>query len=70
MLYIGRQTEASGASMKRLDDFKRNAEECRQLARRMPPDQRDQLLEMAEQWDQLAKDREGVLASLDASEET
>ncbi|HSV03591.1 MAG TPA: hypothetical protein VLI41_10340 [Phenylobacterium sp.] len=44
--------------MKRLDDYRRNAEDCRELARRMPPDQQRQLLEMAEQWDRLRVQRE------------
>ena len=48
--------------MKRLDDYRRNAKDCRELARRMPPDQRKQLLEMAEQWEQLAAERELMLA--------
>lgn len=48
--------------MKRLDDYKRNAKDCRDLARRMPPDHRKQLLEMAEQWEELAVERELMLS--------
>ena len=45
--------------MKKASEYRKHAQECRALARRMAHgDQRDQLLEMAEIWDKLAKQRE------------
>lgn len=46
--------------MQKSSDYRRNAEECRKLARAMgaPDDQRDQLLRMAETWEALATERE------------
>lgn len=43
--------------------FREHAAECRRLAARArEPDMRDALVMMAETWDSLAADREGVLA--------
>lgn len=45
--------------MKKASEYQRHAEECRVLARAMKDGpQREQLLEMARNWDQMAKDRE------------
>jgi len=44
--------------MRRDTDDCGNAEACRRLARRMPPAQREQLLDMARQWDWIALQRE------------
>jgi hypothetical protein len=46
--------------MHKASDYRRNAEECRKLARAMgaPDEQRDQLLRMAETWEALAAERE------------
>ncbi|HZH53547.1 MAG TPA: hypothetical protein VEZ16_16905 [Microvirga sp.] len=44
--------------MKKASEYRRHAEECRVLARQMPEGpQREQLLEMARTWDNLAQDR-------------
>jgi hypothetical protein len=44
--------------MKKASEYLKHAEECRALARRMENgEQRDQLLKMAETWDQLAQQR-------------
>ena len=43
--------------MRRIDDYQHNARQCRELARSMPPAHRDQLLDMARQWEQLAAER-------------
>jgi len=47
--------------MRRVEDFKDNAKECRKLASRMPPAQREQLLQMAKQWEEVAIERERTL---------
>jgi hypothetical protein len=44
--------------MKKASEYRQHAEECRVLARRMAPgEHRDQLLEMAATWDNLATER-------------
>jgi len=44
--------------MKKASEYRAHAEECRQLASAMElGEQRDQLLEMAANWDKLAKER-------------
>jgi hypothetical protein len=47
--------------MKKASEYRRHAAECRQLAGLMDGEQRDQLLEMAATWDQLAEERERLL---------
>ncbi|MCR5875038.1 hypothetical protein LRS10_13120 [Phenylobacterium sp. J426] len=37
-------------------DYRRNAQECRKLAARMPPAHKQQLLEMARQWEAMAEE--------------
>lgn len=45
--------------MKKASQYRKHAEECRALAKQVPEGpQRDQLLEMARTWDNLAKDRD------------
>jgi hypothetical protein len=47
-----------GAGMKKASEYREHAEQCRVLAKSMPPgEQRDQLLEMAATWDRLAIER-------------
>jgi hypothetical protein len=48
--------------MRRVSDFLENARACRELARRMPSDQRETLLRMAEQWELIATERRRELA--------
>ena len=49
--------------MRKSSEYRKNADECRGLARKMQrADQREQLLRMAETWDQLAADREGLIS--------
>lgn len=47
--------------MRRVDDYRRNARECRDLAAKMPAAVRDHLLAMARQWDTIAEERERYL---------
>jgi hypothetical protein len=49
--------------MERVIDYRRHAEECRSMAgRARSPDEKQMLLNMAESWESLAKDRERTLA--------
>ena len=44
--------------MKKAEEYRQNAKECRDLTRGMEAgEQRDQLLEMAETWERLAEER-------------
>jgi 2-oxo-4-hydroxy-4-carboxy--5-ureidoimidazoline (OHCU) decarboxylase len=44
--------------MKKASEYRQHAEECRALAVQMDrPEQRDQMLAMAEHWEKLAADR-------------
>lgn len=48
--------------MKKASEYRRHAEECRALAERMQSgEQRDQLLEMAETWENLAAERAALV---------
>ncbi|WP_114947280.1 hypothetical protein [Microvirga calopogonii] len=48
--------------MKTAADYRKHAEECRVLAKQLPEgEQRNQLLEMARTWDNLANDREQLV---------
>jgi hypothetical protein len=48
--------------VKKASDYRKHAEECRTLARQVPEGpQRDQLLEMARTWDNLADDRDALV---------
>jgi hypothetical protein len=48
--------------VKTVTEYRKNAAECRALAKQMKPgEQRDQLLKMAETWDVLAEQRERSL---------
>jgi hypothetical protein len=48
--------------MKTATEYLKHAEECRMLARQMPEaEQREQLLEMARTWEDLAQTREGLV---------
>jgi hypothetical protein len=49
---------ASGDAVKNVDEYRQNAEECRQLAKQaLTRNERDQLLELASIWERLADDR-------------
>jgi hypothetical protein len=48
--------------MKKAEEYRAHAEECRQLATRGDAKGREQLLKMAETWESLAKDREEDIA--------
>jgi hypothetical protein len=49
--------------MKKASEYRQHAEECRALARGMPPGgQRDQLLDMARTWDNLADERAQLIS--------
>jgi hypothetical protein len=48
--------------MKTAAEYRKHAEECRVLAKQVPEgEQRNQLLEMARTWDNLATDREELV---------
>jgi len=48
--------------MKTASEYRKHAEECRVLARQVPEgEQRDQLLEMARTWENLAETREALV---------
>jgi hypothetical protein len=52
-----------GAPMRKVEDYKKHAEECRTMARNtVNEEQRQGLLQMAETWDGLAEDRIAQLA--------
>jgi hypothetical protein len=42
--------------MKRVEEFRRYAAECRDMARTAPLDQRQKLQQMAQAWEQLAQE--------------
>jgi hypothetical protein len=63
--------------VKKASEYRKHAEECRALANQVPEgSQRDQLLEMARTWDNLAQDRDALvqkhpeLAKTDRKNET
>ncbi|WP_243368155.1 hypothetical protein [Microvirga solisilvae] len=48
--------------MKKASEYRKHAEECRALAKQVPEGpQREQLLEMARTWDNLAKERDALV---------
>jgi len=47
--------------MKKASEYRHHAQDCRRLAASMEGDQRDQLLRMADVWEQLAEDRENLV---------
>jgi hypothetical protein len=50
--------------MKKASEYRRHAQECRELAAQMPSDAgRAQLLEMADHWDKLAADRIALITN-------
>jgi hypothetical protein len=49
--------------MRKVEEYRRHAAECRQLATAASnPDSRQQLMDMADTWEGLARDREDQLA--------
>ncbi|MCR5879410.1 hypothetical protein [Phenylobacterium sp. J367] len=49
--------------MKKASEYRQHAQECRNLAAAMDvPEQREQLLEMAQHWETLAADRAALVA--------
>lgn len=52
------------AVMKKASEYRQHAEECRQLASNMESgEQRDQLLQMAANWERMAEDRAQLIAN-------
>ena len=48
--------------MNKVAEYRKNAEDCRAMARTMAPtEQRDQLLKMADTWEKLAADRANLI---------
>ena len=49
--------------MRKVDEYRRHAEDCRKLASSVSAEEaKQQLLQMAETWDNLAKNREDQIA--------
>jgi hypothetical protein len=48
--------------MKKVEEYREHAAQCRQLARRGDSKAREQLMRMAETWESLAVDREKQIA--------
>lgn len=48
--------------MKKASEYREHAVECRQLAATMDGEHQRQLLEMADTWEQLAREREELVA--------
>jgi hypothetical protein len=49
--------------LKQADEYRKNAEECRELAKHaLTHKERDELLELAETWERLANDRFAFLS--------
>lgn len=58
-----RPSDARPKAMKKASEYRQHAEECRVLARGMAPSgQRDQLLDMARTWDNLADERAQLIS--------
>lgn len=51
--------------MERVSDYRENARACRELAGKMPAAQREQLMDMARQWEHIADERETALQTGD-----
>lgn len=56
-------------AMHRVDDYRKNADDCRDLAAKVPETVRAQLLEFARHWDELAAERERYLAARGETDE-
>jgi hypothetical protein len=57
----GDRTDGPESLLKKASEYRQNAAECRQLAAGVKGIQRDQLLEMAATWEQLAADRSDLV---------
>jgi len=55
--------------MRRVDDYRQNARECRDLAQKIGGEVRAHLERMARQWDELAEERERYLATRGGTDE-
>lgn len=55
--------------MKKLDEYIKHAEECRDMARTAQPSHRAHLEDMAQTWEQLAEARKRQLEKLGKTEE-
>jgi hypothetical protein len=54
--------------VKKASEYRQHAQECRALAKHMPPgEQREQLIRMAETWDQLAQERTRQIGTSEGS---
>jgi hypothetical protein len=54
-------TGASGLHMKKVQEYLERAAECRETAKTVVPEHREELEEMARAWDQLAASRRGAI---------
>jgi len=57
------ESDEGDGLVRRVQDYRNNARECRDLARKMPVALREQLIGMAEQWERLAEEREAQLTA-------
>lgn len=55
--------------MHRVSDYRKNAEDCRELAAKMPDGVRAQLMDFARHWDELADERERYLLARGQTDE-
>jgi hypothetical protein len=55
--------------MRRIDDYRENAQACRNLAAVMSGKVREHLLAMANEWARAAQERERLLSATDAGNE-
>lgn len=57
-----RPRNEESASVKKASEYRQHAQECRQLASQMEsPDQRALMLQMADHWEKLARDRVALI---------
>jgi len=54
-----------GIQMKKVEEYLERAAECRQTAKSVIPEHREELEEMARAWDQLAESRRNAVAKQD-----
>jgi hypothetical protein len=55
---VDMRERAKGNGMAEARQYRQYAEECRRIARTLPPDQRERLMEVADAWDACARTAE------------
>jgi hypothetical protein len=62
-LFVGARLVAGESRLKKVSEFRKHADECRQMMSSTAADEHRRMLEtMAKTWDDLAEDRERLLA--------